>query len=867
MEIFTVSCWQPVLPMIFWLNLIAYRKLFISLINITDMQRGIVVNEEFRALQDATSIFVGRKISVYEEHKTKAAMDIGIMAEERSDSREVHKKRVLMDSISPHAVFICGMRGSGKSYTLGVIAEELALKNDAVGVIIIDPMGIFWSMKSPNTVDREQTLLKEWNLSPKGIKSVRVFVPAGYSREAPKATWDKIFTIRPSELTADDWCLTFGFDRFDTMGLLIDRVLEKVKEGYTTKEGQTVKGIKDTYGIPDMIACIESEEGIQSRNQGFKNSTRRALIARLKGAVEWGIFDREGTQLRDLSRRGHISVIDVSFLQDNVRALVVGILARNILNARKRTSRKEAAGFAGLLESIPVTWLMIDEAHILVPGSGRKTAATDALIEYVRQGRQPGCSIVLATQQPSAIDSRILSQVDMVACHKLVYEDDIKAVLRRMPSEVPERFQEDHFIKNLPIGMAILGDKQEETSRCFLVSVRPRISQHEGRERQPILDVDPDEMRKNVKGLIKEKWGKETIDSLEKLIKSINQEYKLHLSLSELLDELAEEGLIETELEAEEPAPREEKEGEEEEPTRNGELPHKKPGDRPSLFDVVNVEVTPPVRSELHPRPPTITSPGALEIPEPVKDLSLKKARVILSEVDDHIEDIALRRARRMLLKKDTIHGIFKIYYPVYQVFFDYYPPKGKYQSLSCFVDGITGEVMIGKGKRTRGVRDLMNLSPDQRTVMIALMKKRSAALTDLMKATHFDKRKVKRIMGSLIQKGLVEIKKHKKLENKSFEIFQSRIQYRIIDDPRKKIKRHFQTDEEYLDKESMVLPTVTEKEAKKAAEVWERSVVWDTGLLYYPYFLVSYENRYEIIDGVTGKEDEYIKSMLTFRL
>ncbi|MBU7013691.1 MAG: DUF87 domain-containing protein [Theionarchaea archaeon] len=828
------------------------------------MQNGMVVDEEFRALQDATSIFVGRKKSVYEEYKTKAAMDIGIVAEERSDSAGFYGKRVLLDSISPHAIFICGMRGSGKSYTLGVIAEELALTNDAVGVIVIDPMGIFWSMKSPNTVDREQALLGEWSLSPKGIKSVQVFIPAGYAKDAPKATWDKIFTIRPAELTADDWCLTFGFDRFDTMGLLIDRVLEKVRDGYTTGEGKAIRGLQDSYGISDMIACIECEEGIQSRNHGFKNSTRRALIARLKGAVEWGIFDKEGTQLRDLSRRGHISVIDVSFLQDNVRALVVGILGRNILNTRKRLSRKEAAGFAGLLESIPVTWLMIDEAHILVPGSGRKTAATDALIEYVRQGRQPGCSIVLATQQPSAIDSRILSQVDMVACHKLVYEDDIKAVLRRMPSEVPERFQEDHFIKNLPIGMAIVGDKQEETSRCFLASIRPRISQHEGRERQPMLDIDPDEMRMNVKQLIREKWGKETTDSLERLIKSINQEYKLHLSLSELLDELAEEGLIETQLEE----PGEITPGEEEELTSSGkERPLGTSGDRPSLFDVVNLEVTPPVRSESAPRSPAITSPGAFEIPDSVRDLNLKKAKVVLSAVDDRIEDIAIKGARRMLFKNDTIHGIFKIYYPVYQVFFDYYPPKGKYQNLSCFVDGITGEVMIGKGRRTRGVRDLMDLSPDQRTVMIALMKKGSAAQTDLMKATHFDKRKVKRIMGSLIQKGLVEIKKHKKLGNKNYEIFQSRIQHNIIDDPRKKIKRYFQTDEEYLDKESMILPTITEKEAKKAAEVWERSSVWDTGLLYYPYFLVSYENRYEIIDGVTGKEDGYVKSMLTFRL
>ncbi|KYK31939.1 MAG: DUF87 domain-containing protein [Theionarchaea archaeon] len=810
------------------------------------MQDRIIINEELRALQDNGSLFVGRKPSTYEKHGIKAAMDIGMVAEERSGAGGMYGKRILMDSISPHAVFICGMRGSGKSYTLGVIAEELALKNDAVGVIVIDPMGIFWSMKNPNQMEREKELLEQWELTPTGVEVTTVFIPAGYAADAPEETWDNIFTVRPPELTTDDWCLTFGFDRFDTMGLLIDRVIERMKKGYTTKDGQDIEGLKNNYDIEDMISCIESEEGIHSPKQGFKNSTRRALIARLKGALEWGIFDKEGTQLKDLSRRGQISVIDVSFLQDNVRALIVGILARNILKTRKKISRKEAVGLPDLVDAVPVTWLMIDEAHILVPGSGRKTAATDALIEYVRQGRQPGCSIVLATQQPSALDSRILSQVDVVICHKLVYGDDIKAVLRRMPSEVPERFQESHLIKNLPVGMAIIGDKQEETSRCFLASIRPRISQHEGRERQPLLEVNPQVIQEHTKQLIKEKWGKETTDELEELVKTINEEYKLNFSLSEILDELSEEGCLEEEI-CEEPA---------------------KENVSPLFQDVGESRITDiaPVAPSTRKEESEQVSKRAhvIEIPQ---EIILKKARVILSAADDRIQKIAQKRARRHLFKKDVLYGIFKIYYPLYQIFFDYYPPKGAYKSLSCFVDGITGEILLKKGKRTRGVRDLMGLTPDQRSVMTFVMKKGGVTQVEILKATHFDKRKVKRIISALIQKGLLHIRKQKTFENKKFEVLQPGIQYTIIEDPRKKVEQSLGIEEDFLDDEAVIDPILKQKEAKKAVEIWERVEVWDTRLVYYPYFVISYESRYEIIDGVTGRKDDYVKSMLTFRL
>ncbi len=168
-------------------------------------------------------------------------------------------------------------------------------------------------------------------------------------------------------------------------------------------------------------------------------------------------------------------------------ALVIGVLARRILHARKIATRKEAAKILNVDSSgrdetdIPPTWLVIDEAHILIPSGNRKTPATDALIEYVKQGRRPGCSLLFATQQPAAIDSRVLSQLDLLFVHKLVFSDDVKAVEKRMPTVLPKEYT-GVFVKRLPIGVALVGDRADTTSRAFLLRVRPRRSQHEGRE-------------------------------------------------------------------------------------------------------------------------------------------------------------------------------------------------------------------------------------------------------------------------------------------------------------------------------------------------------------------------------------------------
>ncbi len=808
----------------------------------------IDIDESLELLHDGEGSYVGRKKSILEKYGSKAALYIGKINESSNKWQNHFNRKLFLDSISPHAIFICGMRGSGKSYTLGVIVEEMALKNDAVGIVIIDPMGIFWSMKQKNKVSNEAELLEKWGLRSTGIKNVKVFIPKGYVKKAPKETWDDIFKIKPSELRVEDWCLTFDIERFDTMGLLIERVIEKTRDGYTTTDGKFISGLGDGYGIEEMIKTIETEESVSSREGGFKENTRRALTARLTGAIQWGIFDKNGTKLNDLSKRGQVSVIDVSFLEDNVRALVVGLLSRNILNARKVISRQEAMGDINLIGNVPVTWLMIDEAHILVPRGGRATAATDSLIEYVRQGRQPGCSIVLATQQPSAIDSRILSQVDLLICHKLVYQDDIKAVLQRMPSEIPNKLADFRFIRSLPIGSAIIGDKEELTSRAFLISVRPRISQHEGRERHPMLDIDPDLMKRNVKNLILEKYRqKRPVIEMEEVVNIANEEYKLNFSFEDIVEELRLEGEFDlTESEYVEPKP----------------VLKRIPIEIPSIDEneefIEDFEVLENFETDYQ------------DLIEP-DFRGIRIAPAISGEISyEEIKEIAIKNRKKISLHSEEVKEINPIFYPLIRVFFDYMPKKGSYKSMSCFFDGITGELVTWEGKvsRTLGFSEIYKLKPDEKNFLEYLLDRENPTLQEIKKETGHTTRKTHSLLSNLESKDLIECKQNGNTIN-----VKPKIKFKLVKGFEDKKIKKLDLSVKSKDLSGKVIESlITKNDITKGIEYLGNARVWKSEEIYLPYWLVVYQNskgreRREVFDIFKGKKDNSIKDIVLMRV
>ncbi|MBU7004876.1 MAG: ATP-binding protein, partial [Theionarchaea archaeon] len=441
-------------------------------------------------------IVVGRTAKEQKREGQEGLLDIGVVCEKQASGRSFHGYRVLMDAKFPHIVFICGKRGGGKSYTLGVIAEELCKTKIGIGTVIVDPIGIYWSMKKENQNKKEIAELKKWDLEPVALDNIRILGPPGlYGQDG--GMLDGSFSIKPAELTSEEWCLVFGLDRFKIQGLLIGEALEKVREGYKIRKGpnevEFIPGKGSDYDVGDIVDAIDKDVDLGSEERGYARATRRSVIARFKAAERWGIFSENGTPIDEISVWDRVTVIDVSHprLENQIRALIVGILAKKILQARIVSSRMEEMGADGDPGAvlIPVTWLMIDEAHLLIPRRGL-TAASKPLIEYAKLGRKPGCALVLATQRPAATDDDILSQVDMLVGHSLGLEDDIAALLKRVPAKLPAEMADSDFIRGIPSGFSLLAD-QKTQQRALLVQIRPRLTHHSGKEAMPAKQAPP----------------------------------------------------------------------------------------------------------------------------------------------------------------------------------------------------------------------------------------------------------------------------------------------------------------------------------------------------------------------------------------
>jgi len=126
---------------------------------------------------------------------------------------------------------------------------------------------------------------------------------------------------------------------------------------------------------------------------------------------------------------------------------------------------------------MPLVWLVIDEAHEFLPVKG-KTLATDPLVTVMREGRQPGISLILATQQPGKIHTDVMTQSDIVISHRITAKMDTDALGMLMQSYMRKGLTEE--LDNLPRvkGAAIIFDDTNE--KMYPMRIRPRFTWHGG---------------------------------------------------------------------------------------------------------------------------------------------------------------------------------------------------------------------------------------------------------------------------------------------------------------------------------------------------------------------------------------------------
>ncbi len=385
--------------------------------------------------------------------------------------------KIFMDIARSHVILVAGKRGSGKSYTLGVITEEISNlpleTSQNIASLIFDTMGIYWTMKFPNEKDKE--LLQDWDLKSKRLP-VKIFVPFGhYDNYLEKGIpVDEKFALDITELNSDDWVTTFGLGITDPISVLIERTITRLKEE------------QSEFNIKEIILNLERDE---KTSEEIKN----AAMGLFEAADTWGVFSKKSeqvTQVKDLISAGITSILDLSVYSSvgafNVRALVISLISKKIFNQRMDARKKEEIesiskgfDFSSMTEKkeTPLVWIFIDEAHEFLP-LNKKTIATDALIQLLREGRQPGISLVLATQQPGKIHTDVMTQSDIVISHRVTSQSDLKALNFIMQSYLFESIKK--YMDDLPSlkGSAIILDDNSE--RIYPMRIHPRFTWHGG---------------------------------------------------------------------------------------------------------------------------------------------------------------------------------------------------------------------------------------------------------------------------------------------------------------------------------------------------------------------------------------------------
>lgn len=423
----------------------------------------------------AYDIILGRDSSDKEKFGDKGLIYLGKGYVKMGNYTSLSNK-IWLDVARSHVVLVAGKRGSGKSYTLGVIAEELANlpKENAKNIasIIFDTMGIFWTMKYKN--EKDSDLLKAWELETKSLPA-KVFIPFGKLEEykEKEIPFDATFALKASELEAEDWIVLFNLELTSLVGALVERVITTLREELPA------------FTLADIQKSLE----LDSKATRETKDIAQSLFA---AADTWGVFsqDYSGTEITDLINPGTTTVLDVSVYSSigafNIRALVLSLISRKLFKNRMDARKKEE------LESIqhgqdyliykshkqnPLVWLFLDEAHEFLPREG-KTPATDALMQLLREGRQPGISLVLATQQPGQIHKDVMTQSDIVISHRVTAKPDIEALNEIMQTYLLENIRQQ--MDDLPSlkGSAILLDDNSE--RIYPIRVRPRFTWHGG---------------------------------------------------------------------------------------------------------------------------------------------------------------------------------------------------------------------------------------------------------------------------------------------------------------------------------------------------------------------------------------------------
>ena len=288
--------------------------------------------------------------------------------------------RLLPHRFNRHT-FWCGQSGSGKTYALGVLLEQLIVQT-ALPIVIFDPNSDFvrlGELQEGVTGPDAEALAQ---------RDIRVLRPSTDGADPLRAR----FTDMPARSRA--------------AVLRLDPVIDR-------DEYNTVMHLTETFNIGNMPSMVSTL--LASEDPGGQ-----ALGKRLEnlGTLDWEVWARRDTPATDIiDTRPDATVLDIGGFSTPDQQLVVALSVLDDLWERRESRR-------------PVL-LVIDEAHNLCSpelDTPLALAVRERIIQIAAEGRKFGLWLLLSTQRPSKVHPGIISQCDNLGLMKMVSPLDLEDI-------------------------------------------------------------------------------------------------------------------------------------------------------------------------------------------------------------------------------------------------------------------------------------------------------------------------------------------------------------------------------------------------------------------------------------------------------
>ena len=284
--------------------------------------------------------------------------------------------RLLPHRFNRHT-FWCGQSGSGKTYALGVVLEQLLAHTD-LPLVIFDPNGDFVRLPDlrANAPGEDAERLRG--------RDIRVLRP-GVGPVGPG---------RPGHLRA----------RFTALPLHLKAAMLRLDPLTDRQEYNSLLHLEDRF------AHLEATVLLAALRES-PDPAHHALALRIEnlGLLDWQIWAGQETAATDIiDARPGATVLDLGGFRFAEEPLVVALCVLEHLWARREERR-------------PVL-IVIDEAHNLCspdPGSPLQEAVREQIIRIAAEGRKFGLWLLLSTQRPSKVHPSIISQCDNLALMKM----------------------------------------------------------------------------------------------------------------------------------------------------------------------------------------------------------------------------------------------------------------------------------------------------------------------------------------------------------------------------------------------------------------------------------------------------------------